>query len=79
MKLKYRQLMWIAIVMLAFVLGLYAGFVLHEEFMIKGLVRIAEGLEGTNIEVNIDLNETKIVEGFAKVFNETLSNNQSFN
>jgi len=57
-------------------IGVLGGFVLgmfYQQLMfIAGAVEFAEGLEGTNIEINVDLNETQIVEGFTKFINESL-------
>lgn len=64
----------IAIGMMA---GLYLGFVIQQMIFIAGMVEFGESLEGTDIEVNIDLNETKLIEGFKEtfipIFNQTIN------
>ena len=52
--------------------GTLLGMQIQQMIFIAGMVEIAEGLEGTNIEINVDLNETQIVEGFTKFINESL-------
>jgi len=52
--------------------GTLLGMQIQQMIFIAGMVEIAEGLEGTNIEINVDLNETQIVEGFTKFLNESL-------
>ena len=71
MKLGHREVMWLAICIACFILGLWAGFVLHQQFIISGLTQIAEGLEGTNFNIEIDFNETEIVKALVNIFNET--------
>ena len=60
--MKIITALGIVLCILCFVTGLFAGYVLHQDHMIKGFVMIAEGLEGSNMELNIDLNETIIVD-----------------
>jgi len=52
--------------------GIVLGMTIQQMIFIAGAVEFAEGLEGTNIEINVALNETQLVEGFTKFFNETL-------
>lgn len=59
---KTRDTLFAVICMLFFITGMYTGSVLQQEHFIKAAVLIAEGLEGTNIEMNIDINETKMVD-----------------
>jgi len=59
--------------------GLVIGMLIQQMIFVAGAVEIAEGLEGTNIEINIDINETKLVEGFTKFINETLQEEVSEN
>jgi hypothetical protein len=44
--------------------GIIIGMQLQQMIFIAGIVEFGESLEGTNIEVNIDFNETKLIEGF---------------
>lgn len=57
-----------------FVTGMYLGSVLQQEHFIKGAVKVAEGLQGSNFDVTIDINETLLVNGFREVLNDTLDN-----
>ena len=61
-------------VVIGLVAGIYLGFVIQQMILIAGLVEFGEALEGTNIEINVDINETKLIEGFSEVFNETITN-----
>ena len=67
------------IILLGMVIGFLLGIVCQQMIFLTGAVKVAEGLEGTNIEVNIDLNETQLVKGikeeFMPFFNETINNN----
>lgn len=53
------------------ILGLWGGFVLHENFMFKGAVMIAEGLEGTTFNINVDFNESEITDKMIEFFNSS--------
>ena len=70
--MKIKTLAWILWILLAFVVGLYFGSILQQEHFIKGAYEIAEGLEGAEIEINIDLNETLMVDRFTKFIEEEL-------
>ena len=52
----------ILFILLFFILGMYVGAVLQQEQFIKGAVLIAEGLEGTTFNIEIDLNETLMID-----------------
>lgn len=58
--------------------GIYLGMTVQQMVIIAGLVEVGESLEGSHIEVNVDLNETKLTEGFKEVFihafNQTIKN-----
>ncbi len=69
--MNWERAFWIVAVLAFFVIGLYLGFVLHESLMIKGAIMIAEGLEGTNFNLDIDFNETEITNRVIKFFNES--------
>lgn len=68
--MKIITALGIVLCILCFVCGLFVGYVLHQDHMFKGFVMIAEGLEGSDIEVNIDLNETMIVDKTFDKMNE---------
>lgn len=57
--------------------GVLLGIHIQQMIFIAGAVEFAEGLEGTNIEINIDFNETQLIEGFTKFINETLIENDT--
>ena len=50
--------------LICMVIGIIIGMQLQQMIFIAGMVEFGESLEGTNIEVNIDFNETKLIEGF---------------
>ncbi len=70
-KFKHREIMWMSLCLACFIFGLWVGFVLHEQFMFNGLTQIAKGLEGTTFNLEIDFNETEIVNTLVKIFNQT--------
>ena len=59
-------------VLLAYTMGFMHGALTQQRFFLYGAVEVAEGLEGANIEINVDLNETKIIEGTRKITEEVL-------
>jgi len=79
-KIKDKNLILIFVMLgIGMVGGFLMGTYYQQMIFTAGLVEFGESLEGTNIEVNIDLNETKLVEGFTKMFNETLTKNLTQN
>ena len=61
-KKKYSLVFLLFMMGLTLVGGLLIGMVLQQQLLYLGLAEIAEGLEGTNFEINIDINETLIVD-----------------
>ena len=59
-------------IMLGLILGIILGMFMQQAIVIGGAYKVAQGLEGTNFEINIDLNETELVNGFSQVLNETI-------
>ena len=55
--------------------GIIIGMIIQQMIYGALLVEVAEGLEGTDIEINIDFNETMFLEGFKEVLNETMKEN----
>ena len=78
MKRRFSDTILILIALAIFLFGVVFGAIIQQKIIIYGAIQVAEGLEGTNIEINIDLNETELVKGFTKFLNETLiSDNQT--
>ena len=77
--MEARILMWISLCLCTFLLGLWVGFVTHEQMMFNGAVKIAEGLEGTTFNIEVDFNETEVTNAFIKYFNETIVENGTIN
>lgn len=67
--------------MTMFLMGFILGMVLQQSHFIKGAVLVAEGLEGTEFNIEVDINETIMVDRMIEFFNETwrqeLNNNSS--
>jgi len=61
MKFKISPIILIALIAM-FCMGYIVGMIMQQQHFIKGAVEIAEGLEGTNFEVNVDVNETLIMD-----------------
>lgn len=55
-----------------FLIGFILGMVTQQAYFIKGAVEVAEGLEGTTFNIEIDINETIMVDRFFELFNETI-------
>ncbi len=55
-----------------FLMGYILGSVLQQSLFIKGAVEVAEGLEGTTFNIEVDINETIMVDRFFELFNDTL-------
>lgn len=53
-----------------FFIGVVVGMILQQELFIKSVIDIAEGLEGTTFNIEIDLNETLIVDRTMDKMNE---------
>ncbi len=68
--MKVVNVMWIAVCLVCFVVGLLGGYVLHQDHMFKGMVMVAEGLEGTVFNIEVDINETLIVDRMHENFKE---------
>ncbi len=71
MKIPNDNLIIIAMLMLVFLLGLYSGSILQQQFFIKAAVKIAEGLEGTTFNIEVDINETLFVDRLFDYINES--------
>ena len=69
---KLPMYLILLLVGLFFVTGMYAGSILQQEHFIKGAVKVAEGLQGSNFDVTIDINETTLIEGFRDILNDTM-------
>ncbi len=47
--------------------GILLGMVIQQMIFIGGAIEFAEGLEGTTFNIEIDINETKLIDGFRDV------------
>lgn len=70
--MKSQTAMLITIAIICFTGGIYLGMILQQMILTASFVEIAEGLEGTHFEVNIDLNETEIMEGVKEIYTPIL-------
>ncbi len=61
MKFKISPFLFITLVAF-FSMGFIMGILVQMMIIQSTLIKVAEGLEGTNIEVNVDFNETLIVD-----------------
>jgi len=59
--------------------GIWLGMIFQQMIFTASLVEFGESLEGTNIEINVNLNETQLIEGFRKtiipILNQTNQEN----
>ncbi len=70
MKWKISPIIVISL-MAVFVMGFILGIVVQQSIFIKGAVEVAQGLEGTEFNIEIDINETIIVDRMFELFNDT--------
>jgi len=54
-----------------FMLGFSIGMLIQQQIFIKSGYEIARGLEGTEFNIEIDINETIMVDRMMEYFNET--------
>lgn len=52
--------------------GILLGMVIQQMIFIAGAVEVAEGLEGTTFNIEVDINETIMVDRMFEYLNETL-------
>ena len=72
MKWKISPFILIAL-MTMFLMGYILGSTLQQAHFIKGAVEIVEGLEGTTFNIEVDINETIMVDRIIEFFNETIN------
>ena len=56
--------------LLFFVIGIYVGMIIQQLIFQTTLIEIASNLEG--VEINIDINETQILEGTREIAQEMI-------
>ena len=58
--------------MIGLIVGLFMGIIIQQIIIIKSISKVEESLEGfiSNMNIEIDINETKIVEATYKLFSE---------
>ena len=74
MKFKIEPIIIISLIAV-FVMGFSLGMVMQQAHFIKGAVAVAQGLEGTEFNIEIDINETIMVNRFFELINDTLQDN----
>ncbi len=57
--------------------GILLGFVMQQMLFTASAIEFGESLEGVDIEVNVDINETIMVNKLIEFFNETLNENKT--
>lgn len=58
------------------IIGVIMGMLLQQMIFKISMIEFGESLEGTTINIEIDLNETELLEGFKKIFNQTIIQEQ---
>ena len=71
MKFRIEPIIVISL-MAVFVIGFSLGMVMQQAYFIKGAVEVAQGLEGTEFNIEIDINETIMVDRMFELFNSTI-------
>lgn len=59
------------------IFGIILGIILQQNIYKNGLVEIAEALDGTSFNVEIDFNETKLVDRTFELFDDFIFENAS--
>ncbi len=77
MKDKKINLLSVALIFLALFGGIIIGMIFQQQVFIIGAEEVAEALEGTTFNLEIDLNETILAEKMGEVFNVTEFRNNS--
>lgn len=74
-KKKYEWWFVFSIAAIALMGGMVIGIFIQQMVFTASMVEIGESLEGTEFNIEIDLNETQLIEGFKNIlvplFNET--------
>ena len=72
MKFKLNTYQWILILigLTCFIGGFMFGSLMQQQIFIKAGYEVARGLEGANVELNIDLNETIMVDRMFEIIKE---------
>ena len=73
-KKKEKDNLWVYVVwaLVCFLVGLLIGMMFQQMIFLNGLVEFGLSLEGVNLEVNVDLNETLLVEGVNQTIHDNL-------
>lgn len=71
MKIKLITLFYYLAILCALFLGIWIGMLIQQQMFIVGAYEFAKGLEGTSFELNIDLNETIMVEKMGEILRES--------
>ncbi|HDZ60579.1 MAG TPA: hypothetical protein ENH46_02625 [Candidatus Pacearchaeota archaeon] len=71
-KAKKKISIWIIIVgIIGILFGIWVGMTIQQMIFIQGLTDFGESLEGTSFELNIDLNETIMMDRMIEFLNST--------
>ena len=69
-KLNNYQLILILIGMTCFIGGFMIGSLMQQKIFIQAGYEVARGLEGANVELNIDINESIMVDRMFEIIGE---------
>jgi len=76
-KIPYMLIIGLAVGLLG---GIILGMIIQQMIFTASAVEVGESLEGTTFNVEVDLNETQLVEGFKEtflpIFNQTIQENK---
>ena len=71
-KTKRKISIWIIIVgIIGILVGIWMGMILQQMIFIQGLTDFGESLEGTSFELNINMNETIMMDRMIEFLNST--------
>ncbi len=72
MKKKYKLLFLIGMITISLIGGIQIGMILQQQIFTLSLVEIAQGLEGTTFNIEVDINETLMVDRTTENMKEIL-------
>ena len=69
-KVKEIRIYFILGIMLGLIMGIFIGIVIEQIIIVNGIERAGESWEGiiSNMNIEIDINETKLVEATYEIF-----------
>lgn len=75
---RKERVFYILLIAFAFLGGIFVGVIMQQQIFYVGMTQVAEGLEGTIFNIEIDINETQIVDNIYDKFDWDNFDNETF-